>query len=158
MVRSLLAYHAPQIAGPLQAGREKTTMWLDRKLGARKGKTSSFRRTVTALALGAALACPAVLAGGDGSGIAQAIAQAIAALQKASQQTQAAIQKIEQQTQAALGKIIGQSGGGLGQALQHTIATMELIIKEANPNYINPTAGTTAARPFAGRTAGRYPG
>ena len=42
-------------------------MWLDRKLGARKGKTSSFRRTVTALALGAALACPAVLAGGDGS-------------------------------------------------------------------------------------------
>ena len=119
-------------------------MWLDRKLGARKGKTSSFRRTVTALALGAALACPAVLAGGDGSGIAQAIAQAIAALQKASQQTQAAIQKIEQQTQAALGKIIGQSGGGLGQALQHTIATMELIIKEANPNYINPTAGTTA--------------
>ncbi len=103
-----------------------------------KKTSSGFRRAGLVLALSALVMAPTAGA----TTLAQAIAQALAALQKAGQQTQAAIQQIEAQTQAALGKIIGQSGGGLGQALQQTIATFTLVLKEANTTYLDPTPGT----------------
>lgn len=111
------------------------------------GKKTSrvLRRTGLVLALSAAAAVPMAQAAGDGSGLAAAIAKAIAALQQAGQQTQAAIQKIQEETQAALGKILGQSGGTLGGTLQQTIATFTLILKEANKNYLDPTPGTTSS-------------
>ena len=111
------------------------------------GKKTSrvLRRTGLVLALSAAAAVPMAQAAGDGSGLAAAIAKALAALQQAGQQTQAAIQKIEAQTQAALGSLLGQSGGTLGGSLQQTIATFTLILKEANKNYLDPTPGTTSS-------------
>ena len=109
-----------------------------------KKTSSGFRRAGVVLALSAAAAVPMAATAGDGSGLAQAIAQAIAAMQKAAQQTQAAIQQIQAQTQAALGKIIGQSGGTLGGTLQQTIASFTLVLKEANKTYLDPTPGTAS--------------
>lgn len=105
-----------------------------------KKTSSGFRRAGLVLALSALVMVPTAGA----TTLAQAIAQALAALQAAGQQTQAAIQKIQQQTQAALGQILGQSGGALGAALQQTIASFTLILKESNPGYLDPTPGTTS--------------
>ena len=109
-----------------------------------KKSSNNLRRAAVILALSALVAAPVAYAG-DGSGLAQAIAAAIAAFQKAAQQTQAAIQEIEAQTKAAFGKIIGQSGGTLGGTLQQTIATFTLVLKEANKNYLDPIPGTTSS-------------
>ena len=104
-------------------------------------KTSrGFRRAGLVLALSALVIAPTAGA----TTLAQAIAQALAALQAAGQQTQAGIQKIQQQTQAALGQILGQSGGALGAALQQTIASFTLVLKESNPGYLDPTKGTAS--------------
>ena len=101
------------------------------------------RRAGMALALAAMIAAPVAQAG-NGGGLAQAIAQALAALQQSAQQTQAAIQKIEAQTQAALGGILGQSGGALGAALQQTFSSLGQALAQASPNYLAPTPGTTS--------------
>lgn len=91
------------------------------------------RRFGAILALGAVAAMPAADAG-DGSGLAQAIAQTIAAMQE-----------IGQQTQAALGKIIGQSGGALGGALAQTLDQAGLVLAELSPYYLDPTTGTSSS-------------
>jgi polyhydroxybutyrate depolymerase len=92
-----------------------------------------LRRCGAILALGAAAAVP-VADAGDGSGLAQAIAQ-----------TMAAMQEISQQTQAALGKILGQSGGSLGGALQQTLDSTGLVLAQLSPDYLDPTTGTTSS-------------
>ncbi len=101
------------------------------------------RRAGVALAVAAMIAVPVAQAG-SGGGLAQALAQALAALRQSSQQTQAAIQKIEAQTQAALGGIFAQSGGVLGGALQQTLDSFGLVLTQASPNYLAATAGTTS--------------
>lgn len=91
------------------------------------------RRLGAVLALGAVAAVP-IADAGNGSGLAQAIAQSIAAMQQ-----------IGQQTRAALGQIIGQSGGSLDGALRQSLDTTGLILAEAGPYYLAPTSGTTSS-------------
>ena len=92
-----------------------------------------LRRLGVVLALGAAAAAPAADAG-NGSGLAQAIAQTIAAMQE-----------IGQQTEAALGKILGQSGGSLGAALVQSLDETGLVLAELSPYYLDPTTGTASS-------------
>ncbi len=102
--------------------------WLEENL------SRGLRRAGLLLTLGAAFAVPAtVQAAGAGDGLAQALAQ-----------TQAAMQKIQQQTQGALGTVIGQSGGALGGTLQQTFGNLSLVLRQASPGYVKQTAGTTS--------------
>ena len=93
-----------------------------------------LRRAGLLLAVGAACAVPTMVqAAGAGDGLAQALAQ-----------TQAAMQKIQLQTQGALGTVLGQSGGSLGAVAQQSFGNLALVLRQASPGYVKQTAGTTS--------------
>ena len=92
-----------------------------------------LRRLGAIVALGAVAAAPLAEAG-NGGGLAQAIAQSIAAMQK-----------ISQQTQAAFGHIIGQSASAFSGALTQSLDETGLVLAQAGPYYLAPTAGTTSS-------------
>lgn len=94
-------------------------------------------RTLRRIGAYAAAAAAALLA-------AQAAAGENSGLMSPAQQTQAAILEIQQQTQTTLGGIIGQSAGVLGGTLQQTFGNLSLVLRDANPNAVNPTPGTVS--------------